>query len=156
EDVLNVVLGLLVIVLGLGYLGWIPGLQREARISKLPAAGLIGAPIFGAIFALSWLPCVGPTLTVGRALATTSGETSRAVTLALAYSLGLGIPFVLFGLFFRKLLGVFQAIRRNSRWVTRIGGVLLILVGLTLVTGSWNHFLVWLQTTFDFGQGTLL
>jgi cytochrome c-type biogenesis protein len=156
QDLLNVVLGVLVILLGLGYLGWIPGLQREARISKLPVAGLIGAPIFGAIFALSWLPCVGPTLTVVLALATTSGETSRAVTLSLAYSLGLGIPFVLFGLFFRKLLGVFRAIRRNSRWVTRIGGVLLILVGLALVTGSWNHVLAWMQTTFDFGGGTLL
>jgi cytochrome c-type biogenesis protein len=155
-DTLDAVLGVLVIVLGLGYLGWIPGLQREARISKLPVAGLIGAPIFGAIFALSWLPCVGPTLAVVLALATTSGETSRAVALALAYSLGLGIPFVLFGLFFRKLLGVFRAIRRNSRWVTRTGGVLLILVGLTLVSGSWNHLLVWMQTTFDFSGGTLL
>jgi cytochrome c-type biogenesis protein len=143
-------------VLGLGYLGWLPGLQREMRISKLPAAGLLGAPLFGGIFALSWLPCTGPTLAVVGALATTSGQTSRAVVLALAYTLGLGIPFVLFGLFFRKLLGVFRAIRRNSRWVTRIGGVLLVLVGLTLVTGGWNHFIVWLLTTFDFGAETLL
>jgi cytochrome c-type biogenesis protein len=156
QDTLDVVLGVLVIVLGLGYLGWIPGLQRELRISKLPAAGLVGAPVFGGIFALSWLPCTGPTLSVVLAMATTSGQTSRAVTLALAYSLGLGIPFVLFGLFFRKLLGVFRAIRRNSRWVTRIGGCMLILVGVALVTGGWNHFLVWLLTTFDFGGGTLL
>ncbi|AEV81304.1 cytochrome C biogenesis protein [Actinoplanes sp. SE50] len=156
EQTLNLVLGVLVILLGLGYLGVIPGLQREARVSKLPAAGLIGAPIFGAIFALSWLPCVGPTLGAVLALATTSGQTDRAVILALAYSLGLGLPFVLFGLFFRKLLGVFQAIRRNSRWVTRIGGVLLIAVGVTLVSGQWNHFLIWLLTTFDFGGGTLL
>jgi cytochrome c-type biogenesis protein len=156
QDTLDVVLGVLVIVLGMGYLGWIPGLQRELRISKLPAAGLVGAPVFGGIFALSWLPCTGPTLSVVLALATTSGQTSRAVTLALAYSLGLGIPFVLFGLFFRKLLGVFRAIRRNSRWVTRIGGGMLILVGVALITGGWNHFLVWLLTTFDFGGGTLL
>ncbi|HEX5205386.1 cytochrome c biogenesis CcdA family protein [Paractinoplanes rhizophilus] len=156
EDTLNIVLGVLVIVLGLGYLGWIPGLQREVRISKLPAAGLVGAPVFGAIFALSWLPCTGPTLAAVLAMATTSGQTSRAVTLSLAYSLGLGIPFVLFGLFFRKLLGVFRAIRRNSQWVTRIGGVLLILVGVALITGGWNHFLVWLMTTFNFGGGTLL
>lgn len=156
QDLLNVILGVLVIVLGFGYLGWIPGLQREMRISKLPAAGLVGAPVFGAIFALSWLPCTGPTLAAVAAMATTSGQTSRAVTLSLAYSLGLGIPFVLFGLFFRKLLGVFRAIRRNSQWVTRVGGVLLILVGITLVTGGWNHFLVWLLTTFNFGGGTLL
>ncbi len=156
QDALNIGLGVLIIVLGLGYLGLIPGLQREARISKLPAAGLIGAPVFGAIFALSWLPCVGPTLGAVLALATTSGQTDRAVALALAYSLGLGIPFVLFGLFFRRLLGVFRAIRRNSRWVTRVGGVLLILVGLTLVTGQWNDFLIWLQTSFNFDAGTLL
>jgi cytochrome c-type biogenesis protein len=156
QDALNIGLGVLIIVLGLGYLGLIPGLQQEARISKLPAAGLIGAPVFGAIFALSWLPCVGPTLGAVLALATTSGQTDRAVALALAYSLGLGIPFVLFGLFFRRLLGVFRAIRRNSRWVTRIGGVLLILVGLTLVTGQWNDFLIWLQTSFNFDAGTLL
>ena len=156
QDLLDVLLGVLMIVLGFGYLGWIPGLQREVRISKLPAAGLIGAPVFGAIFALSWTACTGPTLAVVGSLAMTSGQTSRAVTLSLAYSLGLGIPFVLFGLFFRKLLGVFRAIRRNSRWVTRIGGVLLILVGIALVTGGWNHFLVWLLTTFNFGGGTLL
>ena len=155
-DALNIGLGVLIIVLGLGYLGWIPGLQREARVTKLPAAGLLGAPIFGAIFAFSWLPCTGPTLAAVLALATTSGETDRAVVLALAYSLGLGLPFIAFGLFFRKLLGVFRVIRRNSRWVTRIGGVLLILVGITLVTGGWNHFLVWLKVTFDFGAGTLL
>ncbi|MBU2667756.1 cytochrome c biogenesis protein CcdA [Actinoplanes bogorensis] len=156
KEALNIGLGILVIVLGLGYLGWIPGMQREARISKLPAAGLIGAPIFGAIFAFSWLPCTGPTLAAVLALATTSGETNRAVVLALAYSLGLGIPFVLFGLFFRKLLGVFRFIRRNSQWVTRIGGVLLILVGVMLVSGGWDHFLVWLLTTFNFDAGTLL
>jgi cytochrome c-type biogenesis protein len=156
ERALDVTLGVLVIVLGLGYLGWIPGLQREARISKLPAAGLIGAPIFGGIFALSWVPCTGPTLSAVLSLAATSGETGRAVVLVLAYCLGLGVPFVLFGLFFRKLLGVFRAVRRNSRWVTRIGGVLLILVGVALVTGGWGHFLIWLKTSLDFTGGSLL
>ncbi|WP_229071718.1 cytochrome c biogenesis CcdA family protein [Actinoplanes sp. DH11] len=151
RDTLNVVLGTLVIVLGLGYLGWIPGFQREARFTKLPAAGLLGAPVFGAIFAVSWIPCVGPTLGAVSALAATSGSTDRAVILALAFSLGLGIPFILFGLFFRRLLGVFQAIRRNSRWVTRVGGALLIIIGLTLVTGQWNYFLAWLMTTLNFG-----
>ncbi|MEV6305046.1 cytochrome c biogenesis protein CcdA [Actinoplanes sp. NPDC051861] len=151
RDTLNIVLGVLVIVLGLGYLGWIPGFQQEARISKLPAAGLLGAPVFGAIFAVSWIPCVGPTLAAVTALATTSGRTDRAVILALAFSLGLGIPFILFGLFFRRLLGVFKAIRRNSRWVTRVGGVLLIVIGVALVSGQWNYFLAWLMTTLNFG-----
>lgn len=156
QQALDIGLGVLIIILGLGYLGWIPGLQREARISKLPTAGLIGAPIFGGIFALSWVPCTGPTLSAVLSLAATSGETGRAVVLVLAYCLGLGVPFVLFGLFFRKLLGVFRAVRRNSRWVTRIGGVLLILVGIALVTGGWDHFLVWLKTSLDFSGGSLL
>ncbi|WP_306210868.1 cytochrome c biogenesis CcdA family protein [Actinoplanes sp. RD1] len=156
KETLDIVLGVLIIVLGLAFLGVIPGLQREVRIHKLPNAGLIGAPIFGAIFALSWMPCVGPTLGAVLGLATRAGQTDRAVVLALAYSLGLGVPFVLFGLFFRRLLGVFKAIRRNSRWVTRIGGALLILVGIALVTGGWNSFLIWLLTTFNFDSGTLL
>ncbi|SDT72823.1 cytochrome c biogenesis CcdA family protein [Actinoplanes derwentensis] len=155
-EVLNTLVGALIIVLGLGYLGWIPGFQREARITKLPAAGLLGAPVLGAVFAISWTPCIGPTLGAVIGLATTTGQTDRAVLLALAFSFGLGVPFVLFGLFFRRLLGVFTAIRRNSRWVTRIGGVLLILVGLALVTGAWNDFLIWLMTTFDFQKGALL
>jgi cytochrome c-type biogenesis protein len=153
---LNIVLGVLVIVLGLMFMGAIPGLQREFRIHKAPAAGLVGAPVLGGLFALSWLPCTGPTLGAVLGLATTSGQTDRAVALALAYSLGLGVPFVLFGLFFRKLIGVVRAIRRHSRWVTRIGGALLILVGLALVTGGWNSFLIWLQTTVNFDAGTLL
>jgi cytochrome c-type biogenesis protein len=156
KRVLDIVLGVLVIVLGLAFMGLVPGMQREFRIHKLPNAGLAGAPIFGALFGLSWMPCTGPTLGAVLGLATTSGQTDRAVVLALAYSLGLGVPFVLFGLFFRKLIGVFRAVRRNSRWVTRIGGALLILVGLALVTGGWNDFLIWLLTTFDFDAGTLL
>jgi cytochrome c-type biogenesis protein len=153
---LNIVLGVLIILLGLAFLGLVPGMQREFRIHKLPSAGLVGAPVFGALFGLSWMPCTGPTLGAVLALATTSGQTDRAVVLALAYSLGLGLPFVLFGLFFRKLLGVFRAVRRHSRWVTRVGGALLIVVGLALVTGGWNSFLVWLLTTFNFDAGTLL
>jgi len=153
---LDIVLGILVVVLGLAFLGAVPGMQREVRIHWLPRAGLLGAPVFGALFGLSWLPCTGPTLAAVLGLATTSGQTDRAIILAIAYSLGLGIPFVLFGLFFRRLLGVFKAVRRNSRWVTRIGGVLLILVGLALITGGWNDFLIWLLTTFNFNAGTLL
>jgi cytochrome c-type biogenesis protein len=156
KRILDIVLGVLVIVLGLAFMGLVPGMQREVRIHRLPNAGLVGAPVFGALFGLSWMPCTGPTLAAVLGLATTSGQTDRAAVLALAYSLGLGLPFVAFGLFFRRLLGVVKAIRRNSRWVTRIGGVLLILVGIALVTGGWNDFLIWLLTTFDYDAGTLL
>lgn len=148
----EIAVGVLIVVLGLAFLGLVPGLQREFRVHRLPAAGLLGAPVFGAVFALSWIPCVGPTLGAVLGLATTGGDTGRAVLLAAAYCVGIGLPFVAFGLGFRRLAGVFGAVRRNSRWVTRIGGAMLILVGLALVTGGWNDFTIWLRTTFGVGE----
>ena len=147
QTALEIGVGLLIIGLGLAFLGWIPGLQREFRIHRLPAAGLLGAPVLGAVFALSWLPCSTPTLGAVVGLAAVGGQTDRAVILAVAYCLGLGLPFVAFGVAFQRLLGVFRAVRRNSRWVTRLGGALLVLVGLALVTGAWNAFLIWLQVS---------
>ncbi|WP_431934761.1 cytochrome c biogenesis CcdA family protein [Micromonospora sp. RP3T] len=152
ERTLEIVIGALVVVLGLGYLGVIPGMQREFRIRALPAAGLLGAPVLGAVFALSWLPCTGPTLGAVLGLAATEGRADRAVVLAVAYCLGLGVPFVVFGLGFQRLLGVFRAVRRNSRWVTRVGGVLLIVIGLALVTGGWTNVVIWLQTHVGVGE----
>ncbi|MEU3452553.1 cytochrome c biogenesis protein CcdA [Micromonospora sp. NPDC006766] len=143
---LEIVIGVLIVLLGLGYLGLIPGMQREFRIHRLPAAGLLGAPVLGVVFALSWMPCTGPTLGAVLGLAAAEGKTDRAVVLAVAYCLGLGLPFVVFGLGFHRLLGVFRAVRRNSRWVTRVGGALLILIGLALVTGGWQNLMIWLQT----------
>jgi cytochrome c-type biogenesis protein len=152
ERVLEIVAGVLIAALGLAFLGVIPGLEREWRIRRLPAAGMLGAPVFGAVFALSWIPCVGPTLGAVLTLAAVGGSTGRAVVLAVAYCLGLGLPFVAFGLGFRRLLGVFRAVRRNSRWVTRIGGVLLVLVGLALVSGAWVSFVDWLRATVGVGE----
>jgi cytochrome c-type biogenesis protein len=152
ERTLEIVIGAVIVVLGLSYVGLVPGLQREFRIQRLPAAGLLGAPVFGAVFALSWVPCAGPTLGAVMGMATVNGQTDRAVVLALAYCLGLGVPFVVFGLGFERLLGVFRAVRRNSRWVTRVGGALLILIGLALVTGGWTNFVIWLQTTVGAGE----
>ncbi|WP_405092016.1 cytochrome c biogenesis protein CcdA [Micromonospora sp. NBC_01392] len=152
ERTLEIVIGVLVVVLGLGYLGVIPGMQREFRIRALPAAGLLGAPVLGAVFALSWLPCTGPTLGAVLGLAATEGSADRAVVLAVAYCLGLGVPFVVFGLGFQRLLGVFRAVRRNSRWVTRVGGALLIVIGLALVTGGWTNVVIWLQTHVGVGE----
>jgi cytochrome c-type biogenesis protein len=149
---LEVAGGVLIILLGLALLGVVPGAQREWRVSRLPQAGLLGAPVFGAVFALSWVPCVGPTLGAVLTMATVSGQADRAAILAVAYCLGLGLPFVVFGVAFRRLMGVFAAVRRNSQWVTRVGGALLILVGLALVTGGWNAFTIWLRGTFGVGE----
>ncbi|BCJ27717.1 cytochrome c biogenesis protein CcdA [Actinocatenispora sera] len=146
------VIGALVIVLGLAFLGVIPGMQREARMHRVPAAGLVGAPVLGAVFALGWTPCVGPTLGAVLSLAAVQGSVGRGVLLAVAYCLGLGLPFLAFGLGFRRLLQVFGVIRRHSAWVTRIGGVLLILVGVALATGAWDAFTIWLQVAVGAGK----
>lgn len=148
----QMVVGLLIIVLGLAFLGLIPGLQNEVRIRRLPEAGLLGAPVFGAVFALSWAPCLSPTLAAVVGMAGVGGNTGRAVVLAIAYCLGIGLPFLIFGLGLRRLAGVTKAIRRNSRWVTRIGGAMLIIVGLALVTGVWGDFLIWLRVTVGVGS----
>ena len=132
--------GIVVIVLGVAFLGLIPGLQRDVRVRKLPAAGLAGAPVLGAVFAPSWTPCISPTLGAVLGLSAIGGQTGRAVMLGIAYCVGLGLPFLAFGLGFRRLLGVFAVIRRNSQWVTRVGGVLLIVVGVAMVTGGWGDF----------------
>jgi cytochrome c-type biogenesis protein len=151
QTLLERIVGAVVVVLGLGFLGVIPGLQREARFHRLPAAGLVGAPVLGAVFALGWVPCVGPTLGAVLGLASVQGSVGRGVLLSVAYCLGLGIPFLLFALGFRRLLVAFTAIRRHSRWVTRIGGALLIAVGLALLTGAWDQFTVWLRATVGAG-----
>lgn len=151
QTLLERIVGAVVIVLGLGFLGVVPGMQREARFHRLPAAGLVGAPVLGAVFALGWVPCVGPTLGAVLGLASMQGSVGRGVLLAVAYCLGLGIPFLLFGLGFRRLLVAFTVVRRHSRWVTRIGGGLLIVVGLALLTGVWDDFTVWLRATVGAG-----
>jgi cytochrome c-type biogenesis protein len=152
SDVLQVGVGVLVIVLGLAFLGLIPGLQREWRIRRLPSAGLVGAPLLGAAFALSWIPCTGPTLGAVLGLAVVDGSSARATALVIAYCLGVGLPFLAFGLGFRKLIGVHRAIRRHNQWVTRVGGAMLIAVGLALVTGGWNDFMIWLRVTIGPGS----
>lgn len=152
-QVVEAVVGGLIIVLGLAFLGLIPGLQRELRLHRLPSAGLASAPVLGAVFAISWVPCLGPTLVAVLGLATVQGATGRAVTLAVAYCLGLGLPFLAFGLGFRHLIGMHRAIRQHSVWVTRVGGVLLLLVGLALLTGAWGGFLNWLRAAV--GPGTV-
>ncbi len=143
--VLEIAGGVLVIVLGLAFIGLVPWLQREWRVHRLPAAGLASAPLLGAVFALSWTPCIGPTLGAVLTLALVDGSSARAVTLTVAYCLGLGLPFLVFGLAFRKIIGLQRLVRRHSRWVTCAGGAMLILVGLGLATGLWGDFITWLR-----------
>src|SRR5439155_24415134 len=149
---IEVVAGTLTIALGLAFVGVLPGLGRTWRISRLPRAGLAGAPALGAVFALSWTPCLSPTLSVVLGLAAVQGSAGRGVILAAAYSLGMGLPFIGFAAGFGRLLRAAGFIRRHSVWVTRTGGVLLVAVGLALISGVWGEFLNWLRATVGPGQ----
>lgn len=145
QDVLTRVLGIVVIVMGLAFMGYLPFLQREARLRITPRAGLWGAPLLGVTFGLGWAPCMGPTLAAVIALGIQQDEPARAITLSLAYSLGLGIPFVLVALGLRSSAGMLGFLRRHRLAIMRIGGAMLVLVGLAMVTGLWNRFAQALQ-----------
>ncbi|MEV4242845.1 cytochrome c biogenesis protein CcdA [Streptosporangium canum] len=144
-DIITRVLGALTVVLGLAFMGVIPGLQRDFRIHRLPAAGLAGAPLLGVVFGLGWTPCIGPTLGVVLTLGLTEGSAGRGALLAFVYALGLGLPFLAAGLAYRKALRTFKAVRRHSQLITRVGGGMLVAVGLLLVTGLWGELIVTMQ-----------
>jgi len=146
RDVVQRVLGAITIVLGLAFMGMIPGLQREVRIHRLPAAGLAGAPLLGVLFGVGWTPCLGPTLAAVQGLAYTQADAGRGALLTFAYCLGLGIPFVLTGLAFRRALGAFAVVKRHYGLVTGIGGGMLVVIGVLLVTGLWEHLMISLRS----------
>ncbi|MER7763093.1 cytochrome c biogenesis CcdA family protein [Streptomyces sp. NPDC097619] len=139
REIISQVLGVLVILLGLFFMGWIPGVtMREFRFHKKPAAGLLGAPVLGVLFGIGWTPCMGPTLGAVTALSLDQANAGRAALLTTAYCLGLGVPFILTAIAFRKALGAFGWVKKHYAWVMRIGGGMLVLTGLLLVTGVWN------------------
>jgi cytochrome c-type biogenesis protein len=142
--------GIVTIIMGLVFIGFIPALQRQARFTPRRLAGLAGAPLLGAVFALGWTPCLGPTLTgvIAVASATDGASVARGVTLVIAYCLGLGIPFIALAVGSGWAVGAFGWLRHHTRAIQIFGGILLIVVGLALVTGVWNDFISWLRDAF--------
>ena len=145
---LTQILGGLTIVLGLLFAGALDRFSFAGRIvrpSARPKAGLAGAPLLGVMFGLGWTPCIGPTLTAVLALSASTGTVARGAVLAFVYALGLGVPFLLVSFGFSVAMRAFAFFRRRARLVTRIGGAMLICVGLLEVTGAWTTFMAWLQ-----------
>ncbi len=147
--VVTQILGGVTIILGLLFAGVFdrfPITGRIIRPSVRPRAGLAGAPLLGALFGVSWTPCIGPTLTVVMGLAMTSGTAVRGAVLMFVYGLGLGIPFMIVALLFQRGMTGFGFARRHARLITRVGGAMLVVVGVLELTGAWTAALSWLQT----------
>jgi cytochrome c-type biogenesis protein len=145
QDPVSRVLGLLVIVMGLAFLGLLPFLQQDRRTLVAPRAGLWGAPVLGVTFGIGWTPCIGPTLAAILLLSLDGGSAGRGAVLALAFCAGLGLPFVLVALGVQRSRRALDWLGRHRLAVMRAGGALLLLLGLALVTGLWSTWSQWLQ-----------
>ncbi|SSC21999.1 Cytochrome c-type biogenesis protein CcdA [Klenkia terrae] len=141
--VITRVMGAVTVVMGLAFLGGLSWLQRERRVHRRPPAGLAGAPLLGMVFGLGWTPCLGPTLSAVNALAYSEASATRGAILALAYCLGLGVPFLFIATGARRALTLSRFARAHARTVSRVGGMVLITLGLLMVTGTWDALMIW-------------
>ena len=146
QSIISRVLGVIVIIMGLSFMGVIPGMQREWRMHRMPSYSVWGAPVLGVLFGLGWTPCIGPALTAVQSLAFTEGSAARGALLSFVYCLGLGLPFILLGLLFRQAAGTLAWVRRHYALIMRIGGGLLVAIGILLVSGVWDSITIWMRT----------
>lgn len=142
---ISIIGGLLLVAMGLVFMGAFGFLQQDRRLHGAPRVGLVAAPMLGVIFGVGWTPCIGPTLSAVLILANNEATASRGAFLTLIYCLGLGLPFILAALFLSRFLRLTQWMRRHQRAVSVTGGLLLIATGVLLMTGWWQDIVLELQ-----------
>ncbi len=141
-DTLMRIGGVITILMGLAFIGLIPMLERDVRFAPRQWTTLAGAPLLGGVFALGWTPCIGPTLAgILSIVVGTDAEPARGAVLIVAYCVGLGLPFIVLALGSTVAVRAVGWLRRNSRRIQVVGGVLMIAVGVALVTGYWAEFI---------------
>lgn len=138
---ITVAIGALSILLGLVFAGVVPLGQRTLRLQRVPKVGLAAAPFLGVVFGLGWTPCIGPALSVVLSLALNEATAARGALLAFVYALGLGVPFLVAGLAFTRMAGTLDWVKRHHQLLQRLGGALMVAVGVLLVTGWWDAFM---------------
>lgn len=151
QSAISKVMGVVVIAFGLAFIGWLPLLQREVRL-PVPGVGLAMAPLLGLVFGLGWVPCLSPTLGTVISLAYAEATAWRGAALALAYCVGLGVPFVLVAVAFGRAARALTWIREHQRALTLAGGLLMVVVGVLLLTGGWDALIIELRTRIGSGE----
>ncbi len=142
----NILLGALVILMGVVFMGRLSILQVDKRFHTRTGTGLWGAPVLGVTFGLGWAPCIGPTFAAVQTLVFTGGAaTFKAVVLTFAYCLGLGVPFLLVAYFAARGVNTTGWASTHKRGIQRAGGAMLILIGILILTGAWNRLMAWVQ-----------
>ncbi|MFI8696241.1 cytochrome c biogenesis CcdA family protein [Dietzia maris] len=146
QELLQRLGGVVTILMGLVFIGAIPALQRDTRMQPKALSTWAGAPLLGAVFALGWTPCLGPTLAAALSVAAGTGlDAARGVLLIVAYCLGLGLPFIVEAFGSTRAIRTVGWLQRHTRTIQIVGGIMLIVVGILLLSGIWTQFVYWLR-----------
>jgi len=146
QELLQRLGGVVTILMGLVFIGAIPALQRDTRMQPKALSTWAGAPLLGAVFALGWTPCLGPTLAAALSVAAGTGlDAARGVLLIVAYCLGLGLPFIVVAFGSTRAIRTVGWLQRHTRTIQIVGGIMLIVVGILLLSGIWTQFVYWLR-----------
>ena len=154
QSAITKVLGAFTILMGLIFMGR-TNLMRTFKVNRIANSGLLGAPILGFLFGLGWTPCIGPALAAVQTLALESASAARGATLSIFYCFGLGLPFILSGVFMDRSAKMRKFLAKNGEKISFVGGVLLIAIGAMQITGTWDHLMISLRSTISGFQPVL-
>ena len=141
EESITRVLGVLTILMGVIFLGAFP-MMPTLKPKIATNGGLIGAPLLGFLFGVGWTPCIGPALASVQALAFQESSAVRGAVLSFGYCIGLGLPFIASGVFLDKSEKLRKVLVKSGNKVSKVGGVLLIVIGLLQLTGLWTDLMI--------------